>query len=152
MELRNLPIGLFDSGVGGLTIWKEVHERLPKESTIYLADSKNAPYGIKTKQEIIDLSEKNIDVLLRLGVKAIVVACNTATTNAIAELRTKYTLPIIGLEPAIKPASILSQTKKVGVLATKGTLQSEKFRNSLHLYPDVEFIEQIGYHLVQLIE
>lgn len=152
MDLQNLPIGLFDSGVGGLTIWKEVHERLPQESTIYLADSKNAPYGIKTKQEIIDLCKKNIDFLLNKGVKLIVIACNTATTNAIVELREMYEIPIIGLEPAIKPASISSQTKKVGVLATKGTIQSEKFQKSMSLYPDVEFIEQIGYNLVQLIE
>lgn len=152
MELQNLPIGLFDSGVGGLTIWKEINELLPNESTIYLADSKNAPYGVKTKQEIIDLCIKNIDFLQNKGVKLIVIACNTATTNAVAELREMYQIPIIGLEPAIKPASISSKTKKVGVLATKGTIESEKFRNSLALYPDVEFIEQIGYNLVQLIE
>jgi len=83
------PIGLFDSGIGGTSIWKEIHSLLPFENTIYLADSKNAPYGIKSKEEIIDLSIKNTELLLNKNSKLIVVACNTATTNAIKELRLK---------------------------------------------------------------
>src|SRR3970040_993989 len=98
------PIGIFDSGIGGTSIWKEIHHLLPNEKTIYLADSKNAPYGQKSKEEIIALSMKNTDLLLEMGCKLIVVACNTATTNAIRELREKYDVPFIGIEPAIKPA------------------------------------------------
>ena len=101
--INNNPIGLFDSGIGGTSIWKEIHQLLPNEDTIYLADSKNAPYGEKTKEEIIHLSCKNTEYLLNQNCKIIVVACNTATTNAIKELRAKYEVPFIGIEPAIKP-------------------------------------------------
>ncbi|MCL9768990.1 glutamate racemase [Flavobacterium sp. HXWNR69] len=146
------PIGLFDSGVGGTSIWKEVHALLPNENTIYLADSKNAPYGIKSKEEIIFLSSKNTEFLLEQNSKIIVVACNTATTNAIKELRAKYDVPFIGIEPAIKPAALQSKTQTIGILATKGTLNSELFHKSVSNHPDVKIIEQIGHGLVQLIE
>lgn len=146
------PIGLFDSGIGGTSIWKEVHALLPNENTIYLADSKNAPYGLKSKDEIIALSCKNTEFLLAKNCKIIVVACNTATTNAIKELRTKYDVPFIGIEPAIKPAAIQSKTHCIGILATKGTLNSELFHQSVTNHPDVKIIEQIGHGLVQLIE
>ena len=146
------PIGLFDSGIGGTSIWKEVHALLPNENTIYLADSKNAPYGFKTKDEIIELSYKNTEFLLENNCKIIIVACNTATTNAIKELRTKYDIPFIGIEPAIKPAAIHSKTQCIGILATKGTLNSDLFHKSVAKHPEVEIIEQIGYGLVQLIE
>ncbi len=145
-------IGIFDSGVGGTSIWKQIHDLLPNEDTIYLADSKNAPYGYKTKEEIIALSEKNTEYLLNLGAKIIVVACNTATTNAIKELREKYKVPFIGIEPAIKPAALSSKTHKVGVLATQGTINSELFHQTMSNFSEVEFIEQIGHNLVQLIE
>ena len=146
------PIGLFDSGIGGTSIWKEVHALLPNENTIYLADSKNAPYGLKSKEEIIDLSFKNTEFLLHNNCKLIIVACNTATTNAIKELRAKYDVPFIGIEPAIKPAAIQSKTHCIGILATKGTLNSELFHKSVARHPEVNIIEQIGYELVQLIE
>ena len=146
------PIGLFDSGIGGTSIWKEVHALLPNENTIYLADSKNAPYGLKSKEEIISLSCKNTEFLLNKNCKIIVVACNTATTNAIKELRAKYDVPFIGIEPAIKPAAIQSKTNCIGILATKGTLNSELFHKSVTNHPDVKIIEQIGHGLVQLIE
>src|SRR5574343_38684 len=116
------PIGLFDSGIGGTSIWKEVHALLPHENTIYLADSKNAPYGLKSKEEIISLSCKNTEFLLEQNCKLIVVACNTAKTNTI------------------------------GILATKGTLNSELFHKNVSNHPDVKIIEQIGHGLVQLIE
>ena len=90
------PIGFFDSGIGGTSIWKEVNKLLPHENTIYLADSKNAPYGQKTKDEIIYLSCKNTEFLLNLNSKIIVVACNTASTNAIKTLRQNYNVPFIG--------------------------------------------------------
>jgi glutamate racemase len=146
------PIGLFDSGIGGTSIWKEVHALMPYENTIYLADSKNAPYGLKSKDEIIALSCKNTEFLLENNCKIIVVACNTATTNAIKELRAKYAVPFIGIEPAIKPAALQSKTQKIGILATKGTLNSELFHKSVANHPDVTIIEQIGHGLVQLIE
>ncbi len=146
------PIGFFDSGIGGVTIWKEVHKVLPNESTIYLADSKNAPYGQKSTDEIIALSVKNTEWLLSKNVKLIVVACNTATTNAIKYLRSHYDIPFIGIEPAIKPAALLSKTKSIGVLATKGTLSSEVFHKALLTHNEVKIINQIGHGLVQLIE
>lgn len=149
---NNNPIGLFDSGVGGTSIWKEVHALLPNESTIYLADSKNAPYGQKTKEEIIELSKKNTEFLLNNNCKLIIVACNTATTNAIKVLRASYDVPFIGIEPAIKPAALHTKTQKIGILATQGTLNSELFHQTVALYSDVKVVEQIGFDLVKLIE
>jgi glutamate racemase len=146
------PIGLFDSGIGGTSIWKEVHSLLPNENTVYLADSKNAPYGKKTKQEIIDLCFKNVDFLLQQNCKIIVVACNTATTNAIKEMRAKYNIPFIGIEPAIKPAANRTETQTIGILATKGTLNSELFNRQVENYANIKIIEQVGYGLVELIE
>ncbi|SHF44527.1 glutamate racemase [Flavobacterium fontis] len=149
---NNQPIGLFDSGIGGTSIWKAIHKLLPHEDTLYLADSKNAPYGIKSKAEIIALSRKNTEFLLDHQCKIIVVACNTATTNAIQELRARYSVPFIGIEPAIKPAALHSQTHKIGILATQGTLNSALFHQSMQQYQNVVFVEQIGHGLVELIE
>lgn len=152
MDKSTNPIGLFDSGIGGTSIWKEIHGLLPNEDTIYLADSKNAPYGQKTKEEIIRLSFKNTEYLLERNAKMIVVACNTATTNAIKELRAKYDVPFIGIEPAIKPAAIHTKTKTIGILATKGTLSSELFYQTVSTLEGIRVIEQVGHNLVQLIE
>lgn len=150
---KQQPIGIFDSGIGGTSIWKEIHSLLPREQTIYLSDSKNAPYGQKSKETIIDLSIKNTEFLLRQNCKIIVVACNTATTNAISYLRQHYEVPFIGIEPAIKPASILTKSNKIGILATKGTLNSSLFeQTSSKINQDVKIIEQIGEGLVELIE
>lgn len=147
------PIGFFDSGVGGTSIWREVHQLLPLENSIYLADSKNAPYGEKPVDEIIALSKKNTEKLLEMGSKIIVVACNTATTNAVKYLRANYQVPIIGIEPAIKPAALSSQTKAIGILATKGTLTSELFSKTTELYSkNINIIEVVGKGLVKLIE
>jgi glutamate racemase len=152
MKTNNNPIGLFDSGIGGTSIWKAINKLLPNEQTIYLADSKNAPYGKKSKEEIIALCIKNTEFLLEKNCKIIVVACNTATTNAIKELRAKYDIPFIGIEPAIKPAATNSKTQTIGILATKGTLSSELFNKSLELYHETTIVEQVGYGLVELIE
>ncbi len=147
------PIGVFDSGVGGTSIWREIQQLLPNESTIYLADSKNAPYGAKTKEEILSLSIKNTELLLQKGCKLIVVACNTATTNAITYLRENYKVPFIGIEPAIKPAALMSRSKTVGVLATKGTLSSDLFHSTTRNHAEgIRVIEQEGKGLVPLIE
>lgn len=150
---HNNPIGIFDSGIGGISIWKEIHQLLPNESTIYLADSKNAPYGQKSKQDIIELCIKNTELLINKGCKLIVVACNTATTNAIKHLRVNYNIPFIGIEPAIKPAALRTKTKSIGILATKGTLSSELFHSTSELYSEnITITEQIGKGLVELIE
>lgn len=150
---NNQPIGFFDSGVGGTSIWKEVHRLLPKEHTIYLADSKNAPYGNRPAQEITALSIKNSEKLLSLNCKLIVVACNTATTNAIDYLRATYQVPFIGIEPAIKPAALNSSTKSIGILATKGTLSSALFHKTAKEFTkDISVIEIVGEGLVPLIE
>ena len=150
---KNSPIGVFDSGVGGSSIWQEIHKLLPLEHTIYLADSKNAPYGNKTAEEITKLSIKNTEKLVQMGAKIIIVACNTATTNAIVTLRKNYDIPIIGIEPAIKPAALQSKTKSIGILATKGTLSSALFSKTTQEFTkDINVVEIIGEGLVPLIE
>ena len=147
------PIGIFDSGLGGLTIFNEIHAILPHENVIYLADSKNAPYGKKSKDKIIELSIKNTEFLLKKGCKLIVVACNTASTNAVKTLRERYDIPFIRIQPAIKPAAINSKTKTVGILATEGTITSDLFSETSKKFASgVEVVEQIGEGIVELIE
>ncbi|MDA9092991.1 glutamate racemase [Polaribacter sp.] len=153
MIQKDFSIGIFDSGVGGTSIWKEINHLLPLESTLYLSDSKHAPYGTKSKEEIIALAIKNTEYLLNRNCKIIVVACNTATTNAIAYLRTHYEVPFIGIEPAIKPAALHTRTNTIGILATKGTLNSGLFeKTSQKLDKEIKIVEQIGTGLVALIE
>ncbi len=151
--MNTQPIGIFDSGIGGTSIFQEIRRLLPYENTLYLADSKNAPYGNKPKDAILPLSIKNTELLLDKGCKLIVVACNTATTNAIKYLRSHYDVPFIGIEPAIKPAALNTKTEVIGILATKGTLSSELFHNTSDLYANgIKVIEQIGEGIVPLIE
>ncbi|PVW17448.1 glutamate racemase [Marixanthomonas spongiae] len=150
---KNSPIGIFDSGVGGSSIWQEIHRLMPLENTIYLADSKNAPYGNKTQSEIVSLSIKNTEALISMGCKTIVVACNTATTNAIDVLRSSYNLPILGIEPAIKPAALQTKHKSIGILATKGTLSSTLFHKTATAFTkEISVVEIVGEGLVPLIE
>lgn len=147
------PIVLFDSGVGGTSILKEIVELLPHENFIYLADSKNAPYGVRSREEIISLSVKNTELALDMKAKLIVVACNTATTNAISFLRSYYHIPFIGIEPAIKPAALNSEIKKIGVLATKGTLSSDLFKKTSDAFAQgVDVIEVVGKGIVEAVE
>ncbi len=151
--MRNHPIGVFDSGIGGTSILREIVKLLPKEDIVYLADSKNAPYGERSKEAILALCKKNVDWLLAAECKLIVVACNTATTNAIESLRKDYNIPFIGIEPAIKPAALKSQTHIIGVLATKGTLSSQLFHKTAELYSkNTTIIEVVGKGLVEYIE
>lgn len=151
--MNNGPIGIFDSGVGGTSIWKEIRKLMPHEDTIFLADSKNAPYGEKPRETIQALSVKNTERLLQEGCKLIVVACNTATTNAIQYLRAHYDVPFIGIEPAIKPAALRSSAKTIGILATKGTLASSLFNSTAEIHASgIRIIEQEGTGLVPLIE
>jgi glutamate racemase len=147
------PIGIFDSGIGGTSIWKEVRALLPNEDTLYLADSKHAPYGAKTPEQIVALCKKNTDFLIAKNCKIIVVACNTATTNAIDYLRSHYQLPFIGIEPAIKPAALQTKTNSIGILATQGTLSSALFSTTQAAFAsNVNVIEIVGEGLVPLIE
>lgn len=130
MEHCEKSIGFMDSGLGGLSVLRETIKLLPNEDYIYYGDSKNAPYGTKTLEEVQALTMHNVEFLLREGVKAIVIACNTATSAAITVVREKYKdIPIIGVEPALKPAVSLYPGGKVIIMATTMTLQEEKFHN-----------------------
>ena len=149
----NFPIGLFDSGIGGLSIYNEIKNSMPNESTIYIADNLNAPYGKKAESEIIQLSIKNTQKLVDLRCKLIIVACNTATTNAIEILRKKFNVPIVGIEPAIKPAMLETKSNNIGVLATEKTLSSNLFlKTSDRFSKGINIHEQIGFDLVKIIE
>lgn len=147
------PIGIFDSGAGGLSIWKEITTLLPDESTVYISDAKYAPYGTKGEEAILNRSKINTELLLNKGAKAIVIACNTATTNAISHLRAQYKVPFIGIEPAIKPAAFKTKTNAIGILATKGTLSSTLFHETSKRYTsNLNVVEQEGNGIVELIE
>ncbi|WP_317042706.1 glutamate racemase [Psychroflexus sp. S27] len=153
MSIKDFPIGVFDSGVGGTSILKELMKALPHERFIYLADSKNAPYGTKPVDEIIELSQKNTTHLISKKVKLIVVACNTATTNAISILRENHQLPFIGIEPAIKPAALQTKSNSIGILATKGTLSSALFEKASELFKkDINITEVEGKEIVEAVE
>ncbi|MES2413877.1 MAG: glutamate racemase [Pseudomonadota bacterium] len=122
-------IGVFDSGIGGLSVLKALRAELPSEDFIYIADSGHAPYGERDDRHVIERSQRITGWLAGQGIQALVIACNTASAAAIAQLRATHPLlPIIGVEPALKPAAVLSQTKRIGVMATRGTLASGKFR------------------------
>lgn len=132
---KDAPIGFFDSGVGGLSVLKEAIRLLPREDFVYFGDSKNAPYGSKTVEKVKKLSFQATDFLLEQGVKAIVVACNTATSAAIEDLRETYPqLPIIGIEPALKPAVELQRRGKILIMATPVTLAEKKFSNLMRSF------------------
>lgn len=122
------PIGVFDSGIGGLSVAHAIRHTLPAENILYFADSGFSPYGIKSKNIIKERSEYIVNFLVNQGCKAIVVACNTATVNSISDLRAKFLIPIIGVEPAIKPAALQTQSGVIGVLATEQTLKSEAYK------------------------
>ncbi len=146
-------IGVFDSGVGGLSILERIHQLLPRESLLYVADSAFAPYGPKGDEFIIQRSRHMMEFFLSQQVKAVVVACNTATAAAVAQLRQEYTLPIIGMEPALKPAASATTTGVIGVLATEGTLASDKFVDLRSRFEgDIEIITMPCPGLVEHIE
>lgn len=126
--MDNRPIGVFDSGIGGLTVLKEIIKILPNEQFIYYADTAHVPYGTKPKEKVKQYIFEAVDFLIRKNVKAIVVACNTATSIAIQDLRKKYRIPIIGIEPAAKPAVENRKGKKVLIMATPTTIREEKLK------------------------
>ena len=154
--LRDAPIGVFDSGVGGLSVLRHIRAQLPHEDLIYFADSGHAPYGDKTEQQVIDRSLAVASFLLQQGVKALVVACNTATIAAIKALRARYPeLPIVGVEPGLKPAAALSRNGRIGVLATERTLRGEKLlalREQVSSATGATFLLQPCVGLVERIE
>lgn len=152
--MNNNPIGVYDSGFGGLSVWRELYRALPEESIIYLGDGKNCPYGQKPAEEIRHLATKSVQVLLSRGCKMIVVACNTATAAAIEHLRAMFPdLPFVGLEPAVKPACKSTRSGVVGVIATERSLKSEKFLATLAKYGDgVEVIKAVGKGFVEAVE
>ena len=150
------PIGVFDSGVGGLSVLRHIRAQLPHEDLIYFADSGHAPYGEKTEQYVVDRSLAIAAFLLEHGAKALVVACNTATVAAIKAVRARYPeLPVVGVEPGLKPAAAATRNGKVGVLATARTLKGEKFlqlREQISAASKAEFLLQPAVGLVDQIE
>lgn len=147
------PIGVMDSGVGGISVLKHIHTLLPHEHLAYFADSAHAPYGNKSLEEIRQRCFAVADFLIAQQVKALVVACNTATAAAITDMRARYALPIIGMEPAVKPAAAASKNGIVGVLATVGTLKSAQFAALLESYGrNVKVITQGCIGLVECVE
>lgn len=155
MDIKNNPIGFFDSGVGGLSVMREAIATMPNENFIYFGDSKNAPYGTKDLEEVKKLTLNAVDFLLGKNVKAIVIACNTATSAAVEDIRSKYkSIPIIGIEPALKPAVKLNREGNIIIMATPMTLREKKFKSLMNKYKNeasivslpcaglVEFIEQ----------
>ena len=150
------PIGVFDSGVGGLSVLRHIRAQLPQEDVIYVADSGYAPYGDKTEQEVIARSLAIAAYLLEQGAKALVVACNTATIAAIKALRARYpALAIVGVEPGLKPAAAISRNGKIGVLATERTLRGDKLlalREQVSSATGATFILQPCIGLVERIE
>lgn len=152
--MDNRAIGVYDSGFGGLSVWDELRRRLPHESLVYLGDGKNCPYGGRAKEEIAAFAFEAVERLVTEGVKMVVVGCNTATTAAIAELRERWPdMPIVGLEPAVKPACIGSRTRRIAVLATEHSLRSDMFLATASRYAsDVEVLKVVGENFVELVE
>lgn len=146
-------IGIFDSGVGGLTVFKELVTLLPHQHYIYFADNANCPYGTKSHDEIILLSDRIAKFLINKGANIIVVACNTATAAAIDYLRANYNIPFVGMEPAIKPAALGTKTNSIGVLATAGTFNGKLYRETSQKFAaHVKVNYQVGEGLVELVE
>lgn len=151
---NNAPIGVYDSGLGGLTVWREVRRALPSESLVYLGDGKNCPYGSRPREEVRRLADEAVAFLVAQGCKMVVVACNTATAAAIDFLREKYaSLPIVGMEPAVKPACLATRSGVVGVLATERSLDGELFRRTAAKYGHgVDLVTAPGRGFVELVE
>lgn len=146
-------IGVFDSGVGGLSVWRELYKEFPNERYLYVSDSGYCPYGPKPKEEVIRRAKGITDYLISKGAEIIVVACNTATAAAIEYLRGHYSIPFVGMEPAVKPAAINTKTGAIGVLATKGTFKGELYLRTLHRFAsNAKVLEQVGEGLVELVE
>lgn len=151
---NNNPIGVYDSGFGGLSVWRALYGALRNESLVYLGDGKNCPYGDRSREEIAQFADEAVRRLLDEGAKLIVVACNTATAMAINELRERYPdTPFVGLEPAVKPACLSTRTGKVGVLATARSLEGDHFKRTAAKYADrAEIFASVGEGFVEIVE
>lgn len=146
-------IGIFDSGIGGLSVFREIRKVLPDQSYVYYSDNAHCPYGEKTREYIIDRARTITRFLLEKGCEIIVIACNTATAAAIATLREEFPVKFIGMEPAIKPAAQATKTGVVGVLATAGTLRATKYIDTRARWAqNVSIVEHIGQGFVELVE
>ncbi|MDR2293481.1 MAG: glutamate racemase [Prevotellaceae bacterium] len=146
-------IGIFDSGVGGISVWKELYGLMPNQDFVYVADSAYCPYGQKSAGEIIERAKKISEFLINKNADVIVVACNTATAAAIKYLRSHFSVSFVGMEPAIKPAAAESTSGIVGVLATAGTFKGSLYLNTLTKFAsNVKVIELTGDGLVELVE
>lgn len=151
--MRTDSIGFLDSGFGGITVLSEALRQLPDENYIYYADKEHVPYGTKTKREVHDYVFQAVDFLVNQGIKALVVACNTATSIAVRDLRCKYSFPIVGMEPAVKPAVENGNSKRVLVFATQLTLQEEKFHNLVQKVDHEHVVDYLAFpELVELAE
>ena len=152
--MRMATIGIFDSGSGGLSVYREIVKLLPQERYVYFSDNAHCPYGEKTAEYIQQRGRIITEILLGLGADIIVVACNTATAAAIATLREEYpAIPFIGMEPAVKPAALGTETGVIGVLATAGTLKGSKYLNTRGRFEDdVRIVEHVGEGFVELVE
>lgn len=152
--MNDAPIGVFDSGMGGLSVWSELYRGLPHESLIYYGDGKNCPYGHKTQEQIVSYVDYAVGRLIERGVKMVVIACNAATAMSVDYLREKYReMPFVGLEPAVKPAAENSRTGVIGVLATAATLEGRHFKDTSARYADrVRIIPVVGEGFVELVE
>ena len=152
--MDNRPIGVYDSGFGGLSVWRELCRLLPHESIIYLGDGKNCPYGGRSREEITGFAVEATERLVAEGVKMVVVGCNTATTAAISTLRSRWeSMPIVGLEPAVKPACLTTQSGRIAVLATAHSLRSDMFLSTTARYAEgVEVLKIVGEGFVDIVE
>lgn len=147
------PIGIFDSGMGGLSVWREARRLLPEESIVYLADGKNCPYGDRSPEEIARYTREAVEELIRRGVKLIIVACNTATAVAIEYLRGHYDIPFVGMEPAVKPAALGTKSGTIGILATRAALAGDLFLSTSAKYAErVEILSVVGEGFVEAVE
>ena len=147
-------IGIFDSGLGGLSVLRTLRKALPYESFVYLGDGARCPYGERSREEVMRFTEEAVERLLAEGCKLIVLACNTATAVAVKSLREKYpNIPFVGLEPAVKPAALTTKTGIIGVLATKRSLEGEHFRTTAAQYADkVQILTAVGEGFVEAVE
>lgn len=148
------PIGIFDSGLGGISVWQALHDALPEESLIYLGDGARCPYGARSLDEVRDFTFEAVERLLAEDCKMIVLACNTATAVAIKELRECYpNIPFVGLEPAVKPAALTTKSGVIGVLATKRSLEGDHFRRAEEKYgAEVRILKAVGEGFVEAVE
>ncbi|MEN8171232.1 MAG: glutamate racemase [Pseudomonadota bacterium] len=150
---QHAPIGVMDSGVGGLSVLREIHRQLPAESLLYVADSAHLPYGDKSPAFVRERVNRIAESLIDMGSKALVVACNTATAAAVESLRERFAVPVIGMEPGVKPAVLGSKRGVVGILATEGMVQSNRMHELVQRFArDVEVVIQPCPGLVEQVE